>query len=107
MKKFYTLFKCFILANIIYIFITYTHKEPIIIQNKIYRSKNHYSLFEKNFLKSILITIKTTHKNHNTRLKYIASTWYHFAKSQIYAVTDIFDNETNKLYGNIEKNLLL
>ena len=34
-------------------------------------------------LEDIMIVIKTTSRNHNTRIKYIASSWYQMAKDQV------------------------
>jgi hypothetical protein len=49
------------------------------------QNNNAYYFGGENGLKlsEVLITIKTSSQNHNTRIKNIVDTWYKFAKNQV------------------------
>lgn len=72
----------FYVSFIILLYLQISYKKP---ESKYSESK--YSI-PSNLLKDILITIKTSAKNHQTRIKYIASTWYNFAKDQVSIMDD-------------------
>ena len=56
--------------------------------------------FQENFnINDILIVVKSSSKFYSTRLQYIYSTWYQFAKSQTYVVSDTSDQNINQLFG--------
>lgn len=51
-------------------------------------------------LNDIFISVKTTKKFHEKRLKLVLDTWFQFAKDQTYFFTDTNDNELNKRTNN-------
>ena len=51
--------------------------------NECYNKSQKISIEKRITLEDIFIVIKTTSKNHNTRLKYIESSWYQMAKTQV------------------------
>ena len=52
-------------------------------------------------LQDILITVKTCSQNYEKRLKTISSTWYQFAKSQIFIIGDDDNITVQKMFGII------
>nr|UZQ18782.1 Fringe [Doryteuthis pealeii] len=51
-------------------------------------------------LNDIFISVKTTKKFHDKRLKLVLDTWFQFAKDQTYFFTDTNDNELDKRTNN-------
>ena len=83
-----------ILTTIVNFFFLYNHQSfNSKIINEIKKTKlkdrilfNNDEIKNENFylnLSDILITIKTSSKNHNNRLKNIIDTWYQQARSQV------------------------
>ncbi|XP_065200820.1 fringe glycosyltransferase [Planococcus citri] len=52
------------------------------------------------YLEDIFISVKTTKRNHNTRLKYILKTWFQLAKDQTWFFTDVEEKQLQKLTNN-------
>ena len=69
------------------------------------RDKQHYLACQKQPLEldHVLLVIKTSSQNHNTRIKNIVDTWYKFAKNQVY----LFNDKAYYKFESVKYNLYM